>query len=198
MMNSIRFQTTASLRTIGEAREAQSFLSKGGQKTRQFPVLTARARQELSGMVGGRMVGSCCDVKRGSRPEGGAEFMAKGSEEPRLGGDRALVVAKKSRNWDGVKGGRKAMAGGDKKPERKATKCPKGLIMTRHKASGRKRNQSDHALCNGEEQQKSISNSKLTRRSRCNPIANWRAGCEKFARPVRRGGRFKPVPTSIS
>lgn len=61
-------------------------------------------------MVGGRKVGSCCDVKRGSRTKRGAEFMAKEPEEPRLGGDRILVVAKKSRNGDGAKGDRKVEA----------------------------------------------------------------------------------------
>jgi len=61
-------------------------------------------------MVGGRMDGRWCDVKRGSRTKGGAEFMVKGPKEPRLGGDRTLVGAKKSRNGDGAKGGRKVEA----------------------------------------------------------------------------------------
>jgi len=41
------------------------------------------------------MEGSWCDVKWGSRLGKGAEFMAGRSEEPRPGGDRTLVVAKK-------------------------------------------------------------------------------------------------------
>ena len=36
--------------------------------------------------------------------------MAEEPEEPRLGGDRILVVAKKSRNGDGAKGDRKVEA----------------------------------------------------------------------------------------
>jgi hypothetical protein len=52
------------------------------------------------------MVGSWSDVKRGSRTKGGAAFMAREPEEPRLGGDRVLVVVRKSRNGDGAKGDR--------------------------------------------------------------------------------------------
>jgi hypothetical protein len=46
-------------------------------------------------MCGDRMDGSWCDVKWGSRPGTGAEFMAGRSEEPRPGGDRALIRAGK-------------------------------------------------------------------------------------------------------
>jgi len=162
MMNSIRFQTTASLRVKGEAREAQAAPERGGQEKRQIPVMTARARRGLSEMVGGRKVGSCRDVKRGSRTKGGAEFMAKELEEPRLGGDRALVVAKKSRNWDGVKEGRKAMAGRDRQTKREIGIVPFGADRVEAKAYGRKSHQSGRTLCNGVAQQKGFSNPMLT------------------------------------
>jgi hypothetical protein len=111
MMNSIRFQTTASPLGKGEAREAQAVPERGGQEKRQIPVLTARARKGSSGMVGGRKVGSCCEVKRGTRTVGGSGVHGwKQSEEPHAGGVRILVVAKKSRNGDGAKGDRKVEA----------------------------------------------------------------------------------------
>ena len=62
-------------------------------------------------MVGGRMVGSCCEVKRGMRTvQGSGVHGRKRSEEPPAGGIRILVVARKSRNGDGAKGDRKEEA----------------------------------------------------------------------------------------
>ena len=62
-------------------------------------------------MVGGRMVGSWSDVKRGMRTvQGSGVHGWKQTEEPHTGGIRVLVVAKKSRNWDGAKGGREVEA----------------------------------------------------------------------------------------
>ena len=62
-------------------------------------------------MVGGRKVGSCCGVKRGTRTVRGSGVDGwKQSEEPHTGGVRILVVAKKSRNGDGAKGDRKVEA----------------------------------------------------------------------------------------
>jgi hypothetical protein len=62
-------------------------------------------------MVGGRMVGSCCEVKRGTRTVQGSEVHGwREPEEAHTGGVRILVVAKKSRNWDGAKGDRKEEA----------------------------------------------------------------------------------------
>ena len=103
------------------------------------------------------MDGSCCDVKWGSRTKGEAEFMAQEPEEPRLGGDRALVVAKKPRNWGGVKGGRKAMAGKDRRTKREIGIVPFGADRVEAKAVGRKSRQSGRTLCNGVAQQKGFS-----------------------------------------
>ena len=62
-------------------------------------------------MVGDRMVGSWCDVKRGMRSrKGNAVHDPRGSEEACLEGIRVLVRAKKSRNGDGAKGDRKVEA----------------------------------------------------------------------------------------
>jgi hypothetical protein len=75
-------------------------------------------------MVGGRMVGSWSDVKRGSRPMGGVELRAGRREAPRMGGDRALVVVRKSRNGDGAKEGRKAMRASSQRRERESGIVP--------------------------------------------------------------------------
>ena len=57
------------------------------------------------------MVGSCCEVKRGTRTVQGSEVHGwREPEEAHTGGVRILVVAKKSRNWDGAKGDRKEEA----------------------------------------------------------------------------------------
>ena len=62
-------------------------------------------------MVGGRMEGSWCDVKWGTRTvQGSGVHGWKQSEEPHTGGVRVLVVAKKFRNRDGAKGDRKVEA----------------------------------------------------------------------------------------
>src|SRR5712672_1690502 len=100
MMNSIRSQKKASLRSKGEAREPQPPVE--GLVRRQTLMLAASAWEETSGMVGDGMVGSWSDVKRGTRSgRGNAVHDLKGSEEACLEGVRVLVGAKKSRNWDG-------------------------------------------------------------------------------------------------
>jgi hypothetical protein len=109
MMNSIRFQMKASLLAKGEAREPRQPVE--GQALRQTAMLTASAWMETSGMVGDGMVGSCRDVKRGTRSgQGSGVHDLKGSEEPHPEGVRVLVGAKKSRNGDGAKEDRKVEA----------------------------------------------------------------------------------------
>jgi hypothetical protein len=62
-------------------------------------------------MVGDRMVGSWREVKWGTRSgRGSGVHGLRKPEEPRSEGVRVLVVAKKSRNWDGAKGDRKLKA----------------------------------------------------------------------------------------
>jgi len=95
MMNPIQSESQASLWSKGEAQEVSFSFEKGGDKRHQTLALTARAQRGGFGMFGGRMVGSWCDVKWGSRLGTGAEFMAGRSEEPRPRGDRALIVAEK-------------------------------------------------------------------------------------------------------
>src|SRR4051794_7024150 len=100
MMNSIWSQMKASPLGKGEAREPRR--SVRSEAKRQTSLLTARACEETSGMVGDGMVGSCGDVKRGMRSgKGNAVHDPRGSEEAYLEGIRVLVGAKKSRNWDG-------------------------------------------------------------------------------------------------
>jgi len=95
MLNPIQSESPASLWRKGEAREVSSLSEKGGGRRHQSTAFAASARQGGFGMCGGRMDGSWCDVKWGSQPGTGAEFMTTRSEEPRPRGDRALVVAKK-------------------------------------------------------------------------------------------------------
>jgi hypothetical protein len=110
MINSIRFQMSASLLDKGEAREPHADPRKARQ-LRQSPAHTAKARKETFGMVGDRMVESWCDVKWGTRTvQGSGVHGWKQPEEPHTGGVRVLVVAKKSRNGDGAKGDRKVEA----------------------------------------------------------------------------------------
>jgi len=109
MMNSIRSQMKASPLAKGEAREPHPPVT--GLVRRQTPMLTARAWEETSGMVGDGMAGSCRDVKRGTRSgQGSGVHDPKGSEEPPPEGVRVLVRAQKSRNWDGAKGDREVEA----------------------------------------------------------------------------------------
>ena len=103
IMNSIRFQREASLLVKGEAREMHADPWRA-RRLHRTTASSANAQRGLSRMVGDRMVGSCCDVNRGSRPVKEAAFMTKGSEEPRTGGDRVPVGAKKVRNGTGAKG----------------------------------------------------------------------------------------------
>ena len=111
MMNSIRYETTTSLLAKGEVRETQVGLKTTWLKLRQIPVPTAKARKELSDMVGDRMVGSWSDVKRGMRTVQGSRTSSwKQFEERHTGGIRVLVGAKKSLNGDGAKGDRKVKA----------------------------------------------------------------------------------------
>jgi hypothetical protein len=95
MLNPIQSESQASLWSKGEAREVSFSPVKGGNKRHQSHVNTAKARCDGFGMFGGRMEGSWCDVKWGSRLGTGAEFMTGRSEEPHPRGDRALVVAMK-------------------------------------------------------------------------------------------------------
>lgn len=148
-------------------------------------------------MVGGRMVGSCRDVKRGSRTKGGAEFMAKEPEEPRLGGDRALVVAKKSRNWDGVKGGRKAMAGRDRQTKREIGIVPFGADRVEAKAFGRKSRQSGRTLCNGVAQQKGFSNPMLTVKVSGQPDSQLESRMQEICQSGSGGGAVLSRPYLI-
>lgn len=95
MLNPIQSESLASLWRKGEAREVSSLSVKGGEERHRSTAFAASARLGGYGMCGGGMGGSWCDVKWGSRPGTGAAFMATRPEEPRPGGDRALVVAKK-------------------------------------------------------------------------------------------------------
>jgi hypothetical protein len=61
-------------------------------------------------MLGERMVGSWREVKWGTRTGGSGVHPRERGEEPRPEGVRVLVVARKSRNGDGVKGDRKVEA----------------------------------------------------------------------------------------
>jgi hypothetical protein len=111
MLNSIRFQSAASLLEKGEAREPDVPLSKGGNFMQSHRSEQLRRGRESSGMVGDRMVGSWSEVKWGTRSgKGGGVHGLSGSEEPRPEGVRVLVVAKKSRNGGGAKGDRKVEA----------------------------------------------------------------------------------------
>jgi hypothetical protein len=162
MMNSIRLQTTASLLGKGEAREVQVPPATGGQEKHQFPILRARVGKESAGMVGGRTVRSCGGVKRGSRTKGGAAFMAQEPEEPRLGGDRALVVAKKSvMRMESRRAGRQWPEEIDRQ-KKKIGIVPSRAVRVEAKASGWKSFRSDHTLCNGVAQHKDYSDPRLT------------------------------------
>jgi len=111
MMNSIRYETTASLLDKGEAQETQVGLKRAWLKLRQLSVLTANARKGLSGMVGDRMIGSWSDVKWGTRTvQERLNLDWKQFEARNTGGVRVLVGAKKSRNGDGAKGDREVEA----------------------------------------------------------------------------------------
>ena len=100
-----------SLLANGETQETQVGLKTTWLLLRQFPVLTASARKELSGMVGDRMIGSWSDVKWGTRTvQGRLNSDWKRSEARNTGGVRVLVVAKKSCNGNGAKGDRKVEA----------------------------------------------------------------------------------------
>ena len=110
MLNSIRFQTAASLLDKGEAREPQADPRRARQ-LRQTTAPTASTRKETFGMVGDGTVGSWSDVKWGTRSgQGSGVHAPSGAEEARPEGVRVLVVAKKSRNGDGAKGDRKVEA----------------------------------------------------------------------------------------
>ena len=111
-LNSIRFESSASLLAKDEAREPVLSPIKGGSNERQIPGINSeRGRRESSGMVGDRMVGRWSVVKWGTPAgKGSGVHGCSRPEEPRLEGVRVLGVAKKSRNGDGAKGDRKVEA----------------------------------------------------------------------------------------
>ena len=106
-LNSIRFESTASPRAKGEAREPDAHRQRGAT-FRQSAAQAARERQESSERVGDRMVGRWSEVKWGTRSGWGSGVHPRErGEEARSEGVRVLVVAKKFRNGDGAKEDRK-------------------------------------------------------------------------------------------
>jgi hypothetical protein len=149
-MNSIRPDTSASLRFYGEAEDRKPPLTGEGDSDDLHCVQTVGAvTAGVCRVVGDRMAGSWSDVNQGSRAGARKALVSGSGPKSHPEGDRASVRARKRGNARGAKGGRKSTVKRTESEQNNTGVVPERAVRARAYASLKRFNSSDPALCNG-------------------------------------------------